>query len=91
MNVANVSATLFAFIFQQFEKIEQFVLCDPEKSWEMFDEVKQPACVHRATGRLLTLTDDRERRGVLQVSRAAVPGYRYVSPTCASLVPRTFC
>jgi seryl-tRNA synthetase len=27
------------FRIHQFEKIEQFVLCEPEKSWELFDEM----------------------------------------------------
>lgn len=27
------------FRVHQFEKVEQFVLCNPEKSWEMFDEM----------------------------------------------------
>lgn len=27
------------FRIHQFEKVEQFVLCEPEKSWEMFDEM----------------------------------------------------
>ncbi|KAK6349667.1 Cytosolic seryl-tRNA synthetase [Orbilia brochopaga] len=27
------------FRVHQFEKVEQFVICDPEKSWEMFDQM----------------------------------------------------
>lgn len=27
------------FRIHQFEKVEQFVICEPEKSWEMFDEM----------------------------------------------------
>ncbi|KAJ3330471.1 Cytosolic seryl-tRNA synthetase [Blyttiomyces sp. JEL0837] len=31
------------FRVHQFEKVEQFVLCDPEKSWEMHEEMLQAA------------------------------------------------
>ncbi|KAJ3049430.1 Cytosolic seryl-tRNA synthetase [Rhizophlyctis rosea] len=31
------------FRVHQFEKVEQFVLCDPEKSWEMHDEMLETA------------------------------------------------
>lgn len=31
------------FRVHQFEKVEQFVLCDPEKSWEMHEEMLKTA------------------------------------------------
>jgi seryl-tRNA synthetase len=33
------------FRVHQFEKIEQFVLCPPDKSWEIMEEMLQVRCV----------------------------------------------